>query len=470
MLRSARLESRLGRFVFLFIAFLAAGLATGAARPAPAWAGGNMMIIFDASGSMWGQLNGTAKIQIAKQVMADLIKGLPADMRVGLTVYGHRRKGDCNDVQMLVGLGRLDKKKLISLVAAIKPKGKTPMVRSIKAVAEKLKSLEDETTIVLISDGKETCDPDPCGFVKKLKHSGLKFVMHVVGFGVSGQADTELACLAKAGGGNYYPADSADKLKKSLTEVVKKVGSVNLVVSGFGPTGKPLSVWVRAFDGAGKEVDANGGKQAGLSLPPGTYNLTVKPETMTQVKELKDVKVVAGKVTRRRVTFAKARVKVVIKDESGQPIKGYARIVNLADGQYAEEGDVAGTKTVFQISPGKYLVDTECSNTGSRIKSQPFELGPGQEKLIETACVKSTIGVLVKDAAGKPIEAYIRIVDAAKDAYAEETGSALKMKYIQVPPGKYYVDIECPGTEKRIKGQPFELKPGQQVTREMTCR
>ena len=269
MFRLSGFEGRFIRLALFIALFPAIGLAAVTARPGPALAGGNMMIIFDASGSMWGQIEGKAKIEIAKQVMTDLIKGLPADMRVGLTVYGHRRKGDCNDVQVLVGLSRLDKKKLIGLVAAIKPKGKTPMIRSIKAVAEKLKRLEEETTIVLISDGKETCDPDPCGFVKKLTASGIKFVMHVVGFGVSGQADKELACLAKAGGGNYYPADSAAKLKKSLTEVVKKVGSVNLVVAGFGPRGKPLSVWVRAFDQSGREVDANGGKQAGLTLPPG---------------------------------------------------------------------------------------------------------------------------------------------------------------------------------------------------------
>ncbi|UCF82466.1 MAG: VWA domain-containing protein, partial [Desulfobacteraceae bacterium] len=54
-----------------------------------------MVLVLDASGSMWGQIEGKAKIEIAKKVMAELIDQIPADFQTGLTVYGHRRKGDC---------------------------------------------------------------------------------------------------------------------------------------------------------------------------------------------------------------------------------------------------------------------------------------------------------------------------------------------------------------------------------------
>jgi len=70
---------------------------------------------------MWGQVEGKAKIAIAKEVLVGLIKDLPDNLQVGLVAYGHRRKGDCNDVEELVPLSALDKKKLIKKIQAISP-------------------------------------------------------------------------------------------------------------------------------------------------------------------------------------------------------------------------------------------------------------------------------------------------------------------------------------------------------------
>lgn len=107
---------------------------------------------------MWGQVENTAKITIAKEVLTGLIRELPDDAAVGLVAYGHRRKGDCHDLEELVPLA---KEKMIAGIQALSPKGKTPISRSVRLTAERIKSLEDETSIILISDGKETCDPDP---------------------------------------------------------------------------------------------------------------------------------------------------------------------------------------------------------------------------------------------------------------------------------------------------------------------
>lgn len=65
---------------------------------AAAKTGKRIMLILDASGSMWGEIGGTAKIVTAKDVMSDLVRYLPSSLEVGLTVYGHRKEGDCNDV------------------------------------------------------------------------------------------------------------------------------------------------------------------------------------------------------------------------------------------------------------------------------------------------------------------------------------------------------------------------------------
>lgn len=180
-----------------------------------------VMFILDASGSMWGQVAGQAKITIAKQVLAKAVPALPPEVRVGLTAYGHRRKGDCSDVEVLIPAGSQDRSGLLAKVKAISPKGKTPMAASVQQVAESLKQKENETTIVLVSDGIETCHADPCAVVKALKQSGIKFVLHVVGFAVDDKAKTQLSCMASAGGGKYFAASDEKGLLSAL-EVVKK--------------------------------------------------------------------------------------------------------------------------------------------------------------------------------------------------------------------------------------------------------
>ena len=152
-----------------------------------------MMFILDASGSMWGKIGAETKIEAARRVMKEAIPALPEEVKVGLTAYGHNRKGDCNDIEVLVPVGSGDRNDLLTKVEAIKPKGKTPIAGSLRKVTDLLKNKEEETTVVLVSDGEETCDDDPCGAVKKLKESGLNFVLHVVGYGVNAQQKEQLS-------------------------------------------------------------------------------------------------------------------------------------------------------------------------------------------------------------------------------------------------------------------------------------
>jgi len=182
----------------------------------------NIVFILDASGSMRGQIGGRAKIDIAKDVLIKLIDDLPAGINVGLVAYGHRRKGDCNDVEELAPLAKLNRQDLIEKIKALKPRGKTPISHSVELTAEKLQSLEEETTIVLVSDGKETCGGNPCELVKKLRESGIKFVMHVIGFDVTPEEKQQLECIAKAGGGTYYAARNASEFRLAMTKVVSK--------------------------------------------------------------------------------------------------------------------------------------------------------------------------------------------------------------------------------------------------------
>lgn len=182
-----------------------------------------ILYILDGSGSMWGRVDGKPKIQVAKEVMTTLLKETPDEIQCGLMVYGHRRKGDCSDIEMVVPIGKLNKEEAIAKIRGITPKGKTPISDSVAMAIDKIKTTEYASTIVLVSDGIETCGKDPCGKVKNLKESGVDFVMHVVGFDVKDEAAKQLGCIARAGSGMYFSTSNATDLLTALNRIKESV-------------------------------------------------------------------------------------------------------------------------------------------------------------------------------------------------------------------------------------------------------
>ncbi len=252
-----------------------------------------MMFILDASGSMWGKAGSHTKIDAAKRVMAQVVPALPQEVRVGLTAYGHNRKGDCKDIETLIPSGSSDRKGLLGKATALSPKGMTPIAASIKTVADQLKGKETETTIVLVSDGEETCSDDPCGVIKALKGSGIKFILHVVGFDVNAKQKEQLACLAKEGGGNYFGAADSNSLlaafKTVEQEVIKKVefekaktttkkiasglGKLHIVIPEQGLISVGLLKFIRKKDNKVIRTVNNLKKDATYPFPSGTYEI-----------------------------------------------------------------------------------------------------------------------------------------------------------------------------------------------------
>ena len=221
MRTSGDILSKAVQIMYICVSFLAGFLVVQ--HPVSAESrGANVIFILDGSGSMWGRLDNVEKIVIAKDRMTELVHELD-DVNMGLIVYGHRRKGDCDDIEMMVQLGDGNQNAVIQQIQSINPKGKTPIQRSIALAAQHLESLEEETEIVLVSDGLETCDDDPCGYVQNLEDKGIKFTLDVVGFDVSDKEREQLECLAQAGSGRYFAAENTMQLKEAFTEVKKEV-------------------------------------------------------------------------------------------------------------------------------------------------------------------------------------------------------------------------------------------------------
>ena len=190
-------------------------LATGLAH-----AGEQAIIVLDASGSMWGQINGKPKLEIARETLATVLADTPDDMALGLIAYGHRQKGDCNDIELVVPVRAGSAGDIADAAAKMKFLGMTPLSEAVSRAATELKFTEQKATVILITDGLETCKADPCALGTELEQSGVDFTAHVVGFGLSAEEGKQVACLAENTGGRYLAANDAEGLAAALTQTV----------------------------------------------------------------------------------------------------------------------------------------------------------------------------------------------------------------------------------------------------------
>ena len=140
------------------------------------------------------------------------------------TSYGHRRKGQCDDIESLIPLGPLNRAAIKSAVNNITPIGKTPLSAAVIKAAEELRYTQERATVVLVSDGRETCNMDPCAVGDELERTGVDFTTHVIGFDVAEEGDrAQLRCLAENTGGVFLAAANAEELTVALRQVAAEV-------------------------------------------------------------------------------------------------------------------------------------------------------------------------------------------------------------------------------------------------------
>jgi Ca-activated chloride channel family protein len=190
----------------------------------PVWAGeASVLFVLDASGSMWGRVEGRPKIEVAREALASVLTDLPAYVDAGLVAYGHRSKEDCDDIEVVAPLGQQSATELKTVIRGVEPRGQTPLSRSLLMAFDEVATRPGAVHVVLISDGEETCGGDPCALMSDLRSAGSRVNYHVIGFDVSATQGAQLRCIAEAGRGEYHSTTDLDSLTRALGQVRRKV-------------------------------------------------------------------------------------------------------------------------------------------------------------------------------------------------------------------------------------------------------
>ncbi|MFE7105944.1 VWA domain-containing protein [Streptomyces sp. NPDC057575] len=235
------------------------------AGPEPSGAGGNgsLVMVLDSSGSMADDDGtGRSRMESARTAVGTVVDGLPDGYPTGLRVYGADRARGCTDTRLVEPVRGLDRAALKQAVAAVRPRGDTPIGLSLQKAAEDLPRPSGGAigtrTILLVSDGEDNCGaPRPCEAAERLGKEGVGLRIDTVGFQVKGAAREQLECIAAAGNGRYYDAPDADSLARQLQRASQ------LSVDGYRFRGERVT---GTATGAGAPV-----------LAPGQYLDTIGP-------------------------------------------------------------------------------------------------------------------------------------------------------------------------------------------------
>ncbi len=182
------------------------------------------VLVFDASKSMADPLGSVPKMKAAKQAVGALVAKWDRDIPLGLTAYGHRGTG-CSDIDVLAPVGTLRPKTFTSKVNALRPRGFSPLAEAVIRAAEQLDYEHNQATIIVVSDGADTCHADPCEMAELLESRALDLRIDVIGVGVTEpDGERQLACMARATGGKYQNVHDETALGSALKTAVTDVG------------------------------------------------------------------------------------------------------------------------------------------------------------------------------------------------------------------------------------------------------
>lgn len=191
-------------------------------HPSVATAQHRVVLILDASGSMWAEAGGEVKITTAKKATKNLIQNLQLapDATLSLVVYGHRKKDDCDDIERFDPVPYAERTKLLPLIDKLSPKGKTPIANALLSVGESLKDQEGAVSVLLVTDGIESCGKDPCAVAQQLcERYGIEVMkVNVVGFDIQESQD-QLECVARVCHGRYFSASNPGELATAFEDV-----------------------------------------------------------------------------------------------------------------------------------------------------------------------------------------------------------------------------------------------------------
>lgn len=231
----------------IILAFLLLFAVEGAAQKKPAEPLNRILFVFDASQSMFGRWDSGMKIDIAKKLLNELLDSLEQvdNLDLALRVYGHQSpfisgsQRDCKDTRLEVPFNSGGAAAVRKRIKTIQPRGTTPIAYSLEQTAKDFPPCPRElcrNMIILITDGIEECDGDPCAVSAALQRNNIILKPFIIGVGLDLELIDHFRCM-----GNVFDASSESAFRRVLNVVIAQaLNPTSVQVNLLNTHGQPI--------------------------------------------------------------------------------------------------------------------------------------------------------------------------------------------------------------------------------------
>ena len=202
-------------FALAVCALLAAPMLPARAGDVP-----STVLLIDGSGSMWGRFEADKRPKI--DVIRELLKtkiAAAGKINIGLASYGHRRKGDCSDVEVIADPGAPREMVLLPL-EKLNPRGKGPLVSGLRQAVAAL-GQSRPASVLVINDGIDNCQQDACAAAAEIAKSSPGVAIHMISIGIDPAELPRVACVAKSTGGMFFDVKDAAGLATAIDQAAQ---------------------------------------------------------------------------------------------------------------------------------------------------------------------------------------------------------------------------------------------------------
>ena len=315
-----------------------------------------ILFILDCSQSMSGHMGNDRKIDLAKNFLTKVVDSLShvPNVEVALRVFGHQSvvpPQDCSDTRLEVPFMVNSADEIKRKIKYLEPKGTTPIANSLSKSASDFppSTFGVRNIVILITDGIEACDGDPCEVARELQKKGIILKPFIIGIGLDPNLLKSFECL-----GSIYNTSDGPSLGKVFNIVITHALSetsmqVNLMDAFNNPTETNVSMtFYDAYSGKIRynfvHTMNNRGRPDTLRIDP-LANYIIEVHTIPPVYS-DTVTLSPGKHS--TVAIDAPQGTLLVNQNAGYQYTGLEYIVRL-------KGDHKTLNRQKILSPGKYI-------------------------------------------------------------------------------------------------------------------
>ncbi len=447
-----------------------------------------VMFLLDGSGSMWGPFGNErrSKFEIGRETLAQTIARIRPDARMGLSSFGHRRRGYCGDVEVIVPPDANNLEKITTPLPKLNANGMGPVALGLRETAKAIATAVP-AAIVMIHDDVDNCSPDTCVAAAEIAKANPNLAIYSIGLGIGPQKLQQMSCVANATHGRAYDAQDTAGLISALDEILKLANLEPNAAPATGTTFDAMLATGRleltAARGNGsdpadvstpgvtfivyeddpdspqgrREVTRSAAPSPSFTLPAGTYYVTARMGG-SELKE--QLALGAGDAVKRTFAFNLAHLKLSAKIDGAPSLDALPLTYTVfrLDGEPREVVRTQAKEPDLELSAGRYRVEASLGATNVRAAAE-VTLTPGQAQKIALKLDAGRVTLRLASEQGSSAgDVFWEVRDDKKQFVlrsSEPQPTAL------LAPGRYIVTSET--RDKQLRSA-FELKAGETRT------